>query len=161
MAEQVVEPGVGWSYQVNFSDQRQKKPRSLVAQMHLPLSASPEELNKHLDAIREAIERQIAHFELIEAEEAFADHVEKVREMEGHMVAASERIAIAWESSGRRGEVQLTAAQKNEKHGAESNYRDWKAKAESWRQRVEELRKKVNGNASVVGADSHPGRSEG
>lgn len=161
MAEQVVEPGVGWSYQVNFSDQRQKKPRSLVAQMHLPLSASPEELNKHLDAIRDATERQIAYFELIEAEEAFADHVEKVREMEGHMIAADERAALDWENRGRHGEVQLTAAQKNEKLGAESNYRDWKAKAEYWRNRCTMLRAKVNGHASLSGADSHPGRSEG
>ena len=155
--QSVVEPGVSWRCEVTFVDEQQKRSRALIAQLHVPLSIDRGKLNEYLDEVRTAMDRQIAYYDLVQAEFNFDKHVFTVREMEGHLIEIDESARADWESRGRHGEIQLTAAQKNQKIGAEGNYRDWKNKAEYWRKRRDELRVKVNGDASIKRPDSHIG----
>lgn len=154
-------PAIGWSFQANFGGERQ--PRSLVAQLHVPIDASPATVDTLLDMVRTATERQVAWYALQEAIEAVEGHKARLRELHAALYSAEETARIDFEASGRRGEWtvdKMAPAQQKARLGAAQNLADWEAKTEVWKQRVVELTAKVNGHAPVSSANSHAGHAE-
>lgn len=160
MPEQVVEPGVGWSYQQQFGSE--KRPKSLVAQMHVPLGIPVAQLNELLDTIKTAIDRQIALYDLEEALYAIAEHRTKVAEMHTVVALAEESAKITFESSGRKGDwtpEKMTPHQQQERKQAQANLERWEIQYAAWQAKAEKLREIVN--ASISGSNSHAVRPEG
>jgi hypothetical protein len=160
--EAVVSPGVGWSFQQGFGDE--KRPKSLVAQLHVPLDMSAEEVDKHLDKVRVAIDRQIAIYDLESARGALQDHKKKIRELHTVIAGADESARIEFEERGRRGEWtpdKLTPQQRQAKAGAQTNLERYEQGAEFWQLQIQELERKVSGHAPVSGANSHTGGAAG
>jgi hypothetical protein len=158
--ETVVEPGVGWSYQQGFGSE--KRPKSLVAQLHVPLGTSLEALNGHLDTVKAAMDRQIALYELEEALLAVEEHRAKVREMHTVLATADESAKIAFEGSGRKGDWsvdKMTPAQRQAKAQAEGNLTRWEEGFSHWQARAQKLRERID--ASNGSSNSHAGMSEG
>lgn len=154
-------PAIGWSFQANFGPEQ--NPRSLVAQLHVPIDATPAQIDKLLDTIRTAAERQVAWYALQEALEAVEGHKARLRELHSALYSAEEAARITFEASGRRGEWtpdKMTPAEQKARLGAAQNLKDWEAKTEVWKQKVVKLTAKVNGHAPVVGANSHAGHAE-
>lgn len=154
-------PAIGWSYQANFGPER--NPRSLVAQLHVPIDASPATIDQLLDMVRTATERQVAWYALQEALEAVEGHKARLRELHLALYSAEETARIEYEASGRRGDWsadKMSVAQQKARLGAAQNLKDWEEKTERWKQRVVELTGKVYGHASVGGANSHAGHAE-
>lgn len=155
-------PAIGWSFQANFGGD--KRPRSLVAQLHLPIDASPERIDEVLDMVRTAIERQGAFYELEEAIGALDYHKSQVRDMYAHMEHAEETARLEWEARGRHGNWstdKMTDAQRKNYLGATQNLRTWEAKTDEWKRRVDALRGKVNGHALDRGANRDAGLPAG
>lgn len=155
-------PAIGWSYQANFGGER--NPRSLVAQLHVPIDCAAGKIDELLDMIRTAVERQAAWYALQEALEAVEGHKARLRELHMALAMSEETARIEYDSSGRRGEwtpEKMSPAQQKARLGAAHNLKDWEAKTEVWKQRVAELTEKVHGNGLNGGADRYTGMSEG
>jgi hypothetical protein len=158
MPEAVISPGVGWSFQQGFGTE--KRPKSLVAQLHVPLEMPAEEVDRHLDKCRVAMDRQVALYDLEEAHEALRDHKKKIRELHAVIAGADESARIEFEERGRRGEWtpdKLTPQQRQAKAGAQTNLERYEQGAEFWQLQIQALERKVHGHAPDIGANSHAG----
>ena len=158
MPETVVAPGVGWSFQQGFGTE--KRPKSLVAQLHVPLDMAAAEVDHHLDKCRVAMDRQIALYDLEEAHEALREHKKKVREIHAVLAGADESARLEFEDRGRKGEWspdKMTPQQRQAKAAAEANLERWEQGAEFWQLQVQALQRRVDGRAPDIGANSHAG----
>lgn len=165
MAEQGLKEvfaGVAWSYQSGFGTE--KRPKQLSASLHVPLMMDRTDVDTLLDSVRESMDRQVAHYELEELEDALTGHIAKVREVHAAAAMAEETHRIDWESRGRHGEWgndKLTPAQVKQQLGMRQTIDTWELKTREIQERVEVLRKKVNGHAPFVGADRDARMPEG
>jgi hypothetical protein len=160
--ETVVSPGVGWSYEQRFGDER--RPKSLVAQMHIPLDMPGADVDAYLDKIRKSMDRQIALYDLEHALLAIKDHKIKIIEQETMLETVEEQFRLDYEARGRRGDWtpdKMTPNQQSQRKTAEGNLRVWREKLEFWAKTAEELRIRVNGDASQLGPDRYVGGATG
>lgn len=162
MPETVVSPGIGWSYEQRFGDER--RPKSLVAQMHIPLDMEGKEVDALLDKIRKSMDRQAALYDLEEALRAIEDHRAKIREMHSLLSGVETQFQLEYEARGRKGDWtpdKMSPNQQAQKKTAEQNLRHWEDGFERWARKADELRTKVNGYAPVGSTDSHVGGAAG
>lgn len=124
------EPSIGISYTAELPGKR-----ALVLQSFMPRDCEAKDLNKILDKIKDAAERQFAfgaivqlRLQLEQEEKLAADHVLRVAQVD-------ENVKTEWGRQGKRGEIRLSAKQETEQrqayaHAEESKKRIAKVKAD-------------------------------
>lgn len=114
----MVDPAIGWSMRVAFGGEKQ--PRDLVAQFHVPVSATPAQINALLDKVARAQDRLIRHYKLVELRERFKSLVDLIGRYEHDLVLVEETARARWAASGRRGEWSLEALSGQERQAKNS-----------------------------------------
>ncbi len=133
--------------------------REIVFQMPVPLNASVDFINGMLDRVTAAVDRQIAKYDLREAEkeaEVLEEFIPKVSEQFERITSAA---AENWAMGNRRGEFD---PQKHISAGERQTMNQLIGRLEGDRERllrlrgtIARLKPLVHGNGLDIGADSH------
>lgn len=126
----------------------------------LALDISKEELNAHLDKVLAAVERQRAYYELLDEVHQLEQQLARIRKYESNLIGVEETSKAWWEAEGKRGPwslKELTPNERNERERLRMALTNDRADAENRREKIEKLRKRMNGNADVSRADSQAG----
>ena len=153
------EPAIGFKFQVVFDKDAK---RSLVFETFLPRDAPQAVLDEQLDKLRIAVDRQLAYFELEQAQIYKDDHARTLRKLNEQVALLMERERIRWDSSGKRGdwsEEQLPAKEREALKGIEASINQYRLGYERYARDEERALARLNGHANVAdfGANRHPG----
>ena len=154
------DPALGASYQFALDKEGR---RTIVFQMHVPVDAPQEVIDELLDRMARAADRQQAHYELIEAQEALAGHhrsLKSILEQRELLDACAEEEHLQGNRKGPWSPNMLTPAQKQQRLAVEQQIAKWKEGIERWEADIERLKPLVNGNGLDRSADRHPGVSD-
>lgn len=127
----------------------------------LALDINQEELNKHLDKVLSAVERQRAFYELLDETALLEAQIARIAKYEKNIVGVEETSRAWWEAEGRKGNWSTTNMSPNERTERERlnmalvNDRN---DAQARREKIDKLRKRIaNGHAPDSVADSSAG----
>lgn len=126
----------------------------------LPLDTSRADLDAALDLVLEAVDRQIARYELMDSMARLKEQVVRLEKYEGLIVSLEERHRVEWELKGKHGEWsidKLPPAAANARETTKINLQKERAEADALQDRVHRLRSMVNGDASDSRANSQSG----
>lgn len=153
----VADPALGFSYQIVLDKDAR---RTLVFQGHVTVDTPVEKLNEVVDKVAQAADRQIAIYELQQAEEDKAGQLRTMETLERQVATMEEISKARWTASGRKGEwnserldAQEKAAHKNIEVSLE-RYRDGIRRAQAT---IDRCRPLVNGHAPDIGANHQSG----
>lgn len=127
----------------------------------LALDMTKEELDKHLDKVLAAVERQRAVYELLDEQWQLEQQMARITKYESNMVGVEETSRAWWEAEGRKGNwslKELTPNERNERERLTMALRNDRADAVSRREKIDKLRKRIaNGHVPEFSADHHTG----
>lgn len=127
----------------------------------LALDMPKEELDKHLDKVIGAVERQRVFYELLDEIALLETQIGRINKYEKNMLGVLETSKAWWEAEGRKGEWSAASLSPNEKNERErlnmaltNDRNDMAAR----REKIQKLRSRIaNGHAPDSTADSSPG----
>jgi hypothetical protein len=130
----------------------------------LPLDVSAALLNEALDRVLGAVDRQMARYELQDAETKLKEQINRITKYERLMVTMDETAKAEWEASERKGPwslERLSPQARNTRDATNTSLQRDRADAEALQDRVGRLRERVNGHALGSESDRHAGLSGG
>lgn len=101
-------PALGFSYSVTLDDKR-----SIVLQTHIPIDATVGALNEILDKMRQATERQAAHFRIVDLKRSLHMQQKQHRRVTEDLANIDTQQQAAFIASGKKGQFRLTNEQEN------------------------------------------------
>lgn len=101
-------PALGFSYNVKLDDKRE-----IVLQTHLPIDATVGALNEILDKMRQAAERQAAHFRIADLKRSLHMQQKQYRRVSEDLISIDAQQQAAFTASGKKGQFRLTNEQEN------------------------------------------------
>lgn len=102
-------PALGFSYSVTLDDKR-----SIVLQTHIPIDATVDALNEILDKMRQATDRQAAHFRIADLKRSLHMQQKQLRRVTEDLHNIDAQQQASFTTSGKKGQFRLTSEQ--EKH---------------------------------------------
>jgi hypothetical protein len=142
MAEVEVEktPSIGISFNVPFVNQR-----TLVLQSFIDRECSADDLNKLLDKLRGAADRQNAIVQLELTQKALENAEKEAERHAWRMARVEENIQREWNNGGRKGDLRLSPKEKEDQRIAIAN-------AEQIKSDIERIHKEAEHWRSIAGA---------
>ena len=127
----------------------------------LALDMSKEEIDKHLDKVIGALERQRVYYELMDELALLETQMARINKYEKNMLGVLETSKAWWEAEGRKGEWSASNLSPNEKNERErlnmaltNDRNDMTAR----REKIQKLRSRIaNGHAPDSSTDSLAG----
>jgi hypothetical protein len=157
----VADPALGFSYQVVLDKEAR---RTLVFQTHVPFDASAEAIDALLDKIGKAADRQIAVYELREAQQFLEDHQRTAKSLLIQQENLDQLAQARYEQSGKRGDwtpEKLPAQEKQQRHNLNVSIERYREGIEKYDKIIGRLAPMVNGHAPDIGANRHAGQPGG
>ena len=114
-------PSIGISYQITVWGGRQ-----LVLQSFIDRNCSKEELDKLLDKLHDAGERQFAYGKVDEIKLMLEQELKNAAQHQFNLDEVLNQAEVEWSNGGRRGNVMLTEAQKKRQHDQAKMFEDTK-----------------------------------
>ena len=148
---------LGLSYQIVLDKEAR---RTLVFQSHVDAAASVEQINVLLDKVASAADRQVAFYELQQAQRDFDLNMIRMRSLETQMVNMEELSQARWLARGRKGQwtAEKLDAEDRQAHGnLKVSFERYREGAEHARSVIARCQPLVNGHGSNSGADSNSG----
>jgi hypothetical protein len=160
-------PALGWRQTVTFGprDAAGNGTRILESSFHIPVDMPVSTINAYLDRVSRCIDRQIAYYELQDAETQVAALRVKLSASAATIVEVQARSEAAWEAqANRRGEWntdRMSVQDRQALAGAEATLDRDRNLYEFWSKRVAELTEVVNQDAVERRPDRDPSGPEG
>ncbi len=132
------EPSIGISYTCELPGKK-----ALVMQSFVPRDCEPAELDRVLDKIRDASERQFAfgalvqlRLQLEQEEKMAADHARNI-------AIVDENVKTRWSASGRKGDPRLSAAEETQQRQSYQNVEESKKRIARVKKEITEFEAKI------------------
>lgn len=145
-----VEPSaiaLGWSFQAQID-----RDHILTAQTHVPLDASPTQINAALDKMADAMDRIKARYRKIELEQVIAGRQTMLESAKKDMDILDDKMREDHARSGRRGEFQLTSKQQADRNNFKSTIDRMQMEMTDAQAELEACRRMLNGSGAGAGA---------
>lgn len=124
----------------------------------LALDISKEELDKHLDKVLGAVERQRAYYELLDETALLDAQIARIHKYEKSIVGVEETSRAWWETEGKKGEWKLNPNERTERERLNMALVNDRNDAQARRDKIDKLRKRIaNGHVPDSIADSGAG----
>ena len=126
----------------------------------LPLDVDKAELNEALDRVLMAVDRQMARYELMDAESRLKEQVDRIAKYEGMVITLEEKARAEWELEGRKGNWspdKLPPSYRNARETTAISLQKERAEAQTLQEKVRRLHTMVNGHAADSRANSQSG----